>query len=173
MSTPFEQLAQGLLGSQPQARQNWNQTVGAMPQQQFTQAAAQAFQQVDPREYANHTQPGVGGTDPFGSLPQPQQTGLAQTLLNALVNRGVNPQQVQQGAGIGTLDPNRMGPQELAALAQWMQQNHPQALGQAAAQYQNQPDLLSTLMGNKTLLAMGAALGATYLANRAQGRPGL
>lgn len=173
MSTPFERWAQGPSGMQQQDYQNWNQMVGRMPQQQFTQAASQAFQQVDPQEYYNHTQPGVGGTNPFGSLAQPQQSSLAQTLLGALFNRGVNQQQVMQGAGIGTADPTQMGPQELAGLTQWMQQNHPQALGQAAAQYQNQPDILSTLMGNKTLLAMGAALGASFLANRAQGGSGL
>lgn len=167
MSNILEQLAQGLTGMQPQDYQNWNQTVGSMPPQQFSQAAGQAFQQVNPQDYYNHTQPGIGGTNPLGSLPQPQQTGLAQTLLSALFNRGVDQQQIQQGAGINSLNPSQMSPQELSALAQWMQQNHPQALGQAATQYQNQPDILSSLMGNKTLLALGALLGASYLEHRA------
>jgi len=166
MSTPFERWSQGPRGMQQQDYQSWNQNVGSVPQPQFTHAATQAFQQVNPQDYYGHTQPGVAGTDPFGSLPQPQQQGLAQTLLNALFNRGVNQQQVAQGAGINNFDPSRMSPQELASLAQWMQQNHPEALGQAAAQYQNQPDILSSLMGNKALLALGATLGAAFLANR-------
>lgn len=170
MSNILERLAQAAGGMQPQDYQNWNQTVGAMPQQQFGQAAGQAFQQVNPQDYYNHTQPGAGGTNPLGSLSQPQQTSLAQTLLNALFNHGVDQQQIQQGAGINTLNPSQMSPQELATLAQWMQQNHPQALGQAAAQYQNQPDILSSLMGNKTLLALAALLGASYLQHRAQSR---
>jgi hypothetical protein len=165
MSTVFERLAQGPGAIQQNDVQNWNQTVGNVPPQQFAQASSQAFQQVNPQDYAAHTQPGVSGTDPFGSLQPHQQAGLAQTLLGALVNRGVNQQQITQGAGVSTLNPSQMNPQELAALAQWMQQNHPQALGQAASQFQNQPDLLSSLMGNKGLLALGAILGAGYLAN--------
>jgi hypothetical protein len=34
-------------------------------------------------------------------------------------------------------------------------------------------DILSSLMGNKGLFTLGALVGATYLANRVQGRPGL
>jgi hypothetical protein len=150
----------------PGNQQGWNPAMASVPPEQFAQAAHQAFQQMNPQEYYNHTQPNVGGTNPFGNLPQPQQSGLAQTLLNTLFGRGVNQQEVQQGAGLSTLNPSQMSPQELAALTQWMQQNHPQALGQAAAQYQSQPDILSSLMGNKGLMAMGALLGAGYLAHR-------
>ena len=75
-----------------------------------------------------------------------------------------------QGARVGTLDPSQMSPQDLASLAQWAQQNHPQAFGYTAAQYQQQPDILSSLLGNKALMATAAALGAQYLANRSQGR---
>jgi len=166
MSTIFDRLAQGPEAMQQGDVHNWNQTVGSVPQPQFAQASAQAFQSLNPQEYVNHTQPGVGGTDPFGSLMPHQQSSLAQGLLGALFNRGVDQQQVTQGAGINNLDPSRMSPQELAMLAQWMQRNHPEALGQAASQFQSQPDLLSSLMGNKGLLALGAVLGASVLANR-------
>jgi len=63
-----------------------------------------------------------------------------------------------------------MSPQDLAALAQWMQQNHPGALGTTAAQYQQQPGILSSLLGNKALMMAAAALGAKYLADRSGGR---
>ncbi len=169
MSTIFERLAMGPERIQQSDVQDWNQMVGSVPPQQFAQASAQAFQQVDPQEYANHVQPGIGGTNPIGNLIPQQQSSLAQGLLGALFNRGVNQQQITQGAGVSTLNPSQMSPSELASLAQWMQQNHPQALGQAASQFQSQPDILSSLMGNKGLLALGASLGAAYLANRNHG----
>jgi len=74
-----------------------------------------------------------------------------------------------QGAGLGTLDPNRMSPQDLAALSQWTQQNHPQAFGYTATQYQQQPDVLHSLLGNKALMLTAAALGAKYLSERSRG----
>jgi len=169
LTSIFEQLAQELIGGQPVDNQNWNQTVGSVAQPQFAQSASQAFRQVQSQDYYDHTQPGVGGTDPFGSLPPPQQSGLAQNLLNALFNRGVPRQKVMQSTGLNTLDPNQMSPAQIASLAQWIHQNHPEALGQVAAQYQQQPDILSRLMGNKGLMALGGLLGAAVLSNGSLG----
>jgi len=117
MSNIFERLAAGPGGMQPQDYQNWNQMVGSAPPEQFGRAAYDSVRQVDPRDYYQHTQPGVGGTDPFGSLQPQQRSSLAGSLLGALFKRGLGQQQVMQGAGVGTLDPNRMSPQDLAALA--------------------------------------------------------
>jgi hypothetical protein len=164
----FDQLARGPGNLQSQDYQDWNQMVGAAPPDQFGRAAYDVVRQVDPREYYQHTQPGLGGTDPFGALPQQQRSDLAGSLLRNLLNRGLGQQEVRQGAGVGTLDPNQMSPQDLAAVAQWAQQNHPQAFGYTAAQYQRQPDVLSSLLGNKALLATAAALGAKYLADRSR-----
>jgi hypothetical protein len=166
MSTIFDRLAAGPGNLQQQDYQNWNQMVGSAPPDQFGQAVANSIQQVPPQEYYQHTQPGVGGTDPFGSLQPQQRSGLMGSLLGSLFNRGVDQQQIMQGAGINSLDPNQMSPQQMAAVAQWAQQNHPQAFGQTAAQYQQQPDLLSSLLGNKALMMTAAALGAEYLAHR-------
>jgi len=166
----FDSLAQGPGNLQSHDYQEWNQMVGAAPSAQFGQAAYNSIQQVEPQEYYQHTQPGVGGTDPFGSLQPPQRSGLAGSILGGLFNRGLGQQQITQGAGLSTLDPSQMSPQDLAALAQWTQQNHPQVLGSTAAQYQQQPNILSSLLGNKALLATAAALGAEYLAHRSGGR---
>ena len=168
MSTMFDRLAAGPGGLQQQDYQHWNQMVGSAPQGQFGQAVTQAIQQVPQQEYYQHTQPGVGGTDPFGQLQPQQRSGLIGSLLGAVFDRGVNQQQVMQGTGLNTLDPNQMSPQQMASVAQWVQQNHPQAFGTAAAQYQQQPDMLSSLLGNKALMMTAAALGAEYLAHKSQ-----
>jgi hypothetical protein len=166
----FDSLAQGPGNLQAQDYQDWNQMVGAAPAEQFGRAAYNSARQIDPQDYYQHSQPGVGGTDPFGSLQPQQRSGLAGSLLGSLFNRGVDQQQVMQGTGLGTLDPNQMSPQDLASLSQWTHQNHPQALGYTAAQYQQEPGILSSLLGNKALMMTAAALGAKYLADRSRGR---
>ena len=165
----FDRLAGGPGNLQQGDYQDWNQMVGSAPPDQFGRAAYGAIRQVDPQEYYQHTEPGFGGTDPFGALPPQQRGGLAQSLLGTLFIRGVDQQQVMQGGGLGTLDPNRMSPRDLAALSQWTQQNHPQAFGYTATQYQQQPDVLHSLLGNKALMLTAAALGAKYLSERSRG----
>ena len=168
MSTIFDRLAAGPGGLQQEDYQDWNQMVGSAPPDQFGRAVYSSIQQVPPQEYYNHTQPGVAGTDPLGALQPQQRSGLIGSLLGTLFNRGVDQQQIMQGAGLSTLNPNQMSPAEMAALAQWTQQNHPQAFGYTAAQYQQQPDILSSLLGNKALMMAVAALGTSYLANKSR-----
>jgi hypothetical protein len=168
VSTVFERLAQGPANGQAADFRDWNEMVGAAPRGQFRRQATEAVQQLDPQEYYRHTQPGVDGTDPLGELAPRQRTGLAQTILSRLRRAGVDPEQVSRDAGVRTVDPRQMSPAELAAVAQWMQRNHPEVLGQAAAQYQDQPDLLSRLLGNKALLAAAAGLAANFLADRSR-----
>lgn len=166
----FDRLAQGPGNLQAQDYQDWDQMVGAAPPEQFGRASYNAVRQVDPQDYYRHTQPGIDGTDPFGALQPQQRSGLAESLLGNLFNRGLGRQQIAQGAGVGTLDPSRMSPRDLAAVSQWAQQNHPQAFGYTAAQYQKEPNILSSLLGNKALMMAAATLGAKYLADRSRGR---
>jgi hypothetical protein len=166
----FDRLAQGPGTLQAQDYQEWEQMVGAAPPEQFGRATYDAVRQIDSQDYYRHTQPGVDGTDPFGSLQPQQRSGLAESLLGNLFNRGLDRRQIEQGAGLRSLDPTRMSPQDLAALAQWAQQNHPQAFGYTAAQHQKEPDLLSSLLGNKALMMAAAVLGAKYLSDRSRRR---
>jgi hypothetical protein len=166
----FDRLAQGPGNLQAQDYQDWDQMVGAAPPEQFGRATYDSVRQLDPQEYYRHTQPGIDGTDPFGTLQPRQRSSLAESLLGSLFNRGLDRRQIQQGAGLGSLDPTRMSPEDLAALSQWAQQNHPQAFGYTAAQYQKQPDILSSLLGNKALMMAAAALGAKYLSDRSRKR---
>jgi hypothetical protein len=163
----FERLAAGPGQLQQQDYNDWNQMVGSAPPDRFGRAAYNAARDADPQEYYQHTQPGVGGTDPFGALTGGRSQGLIGSLLGNLFNRGVGEQDIRQGTGLNTLDPNRMSPSDMAALAQWTQRNHPQAFGYTAAQYRDQPDLLQSLLGNKALMAMAIGLGAKLLSDRA------
>ena len=166
----FDRLARGPGALQPNDYQDWNQMVGAAPPERFGRATYDAVRQVDPQAYYRHTQPGVDGTDPFGALPQVERAGLVQTLLGELFRRGLGQQDISRGAGLRTLDPNRMSPQEVAALAQWIQQNHPKAFGRVAAQYQDKPDILSSLLGNRALMMILAGIGAKMMSDRFSNR---
>ncbi len=155
----ISQIAQG--GLNEQQRNQWNSTVGSAPPSQFAQAATQAAQQVDPQEYQQHLQ-----SQPIANLPQPQQASLAQTLMSELSSQGVNQQRLAQNTGVQNLDPSQMSPQQIAAVLQYVQQNHPQVLGNVATQYQNQPDVLHSILGNKALIAAAAAVGAGLLSGQ-------
>lgn len=157
-------------GSQIDPNQ-WNQTVGSIPQEQFGQAAAQAVGGIDPRSYHTHITPGVGGTNPLGQLAPQQQTGLAQSILSALLSHGLNPGQIGQQAGVGQINPGQMSPGDLAGLLRWLQQNHPGALGSVASQYQNQPNMLQAILGNPALMSTIVSLGEQFLGGKMQQPP--
>ncbi len=168
----FDRLAQGHGPGrlQPDDYQEWNQMVGAAPREQFGRAAYDAVRQVDPQEYYRHTQPGVDGTDPYGALPPQQRSSVGQSMLGELFRRGLGQDDISRGAGVQNLDPSRMSPEDLARVSQWTQQNHPKAYGRVAAEYQDKPDILSSLLGNKALMAMAVGLGAKMLSDRAKRR---
>jgi hypothetical protein len=64
-----------------------------------------------------------------------------------------------------------MSPQEVASLANYLQQYHPEAFGRAAAQVgQQEPGLLQRLLGHKVLMLAAAGLAAKFLADRARSR---
>src|SRR5207248_11210077 len=96
----FDRLAGGPGNLQQGDYQDWNQMVGSAPQEQFGRAAYGAIQRVDPQEYYQHTQPGIGGTAPFRSPAPPQRGGLAPSLPRSLFNPAVAPQHGMPGAGL-------------------------------------------------------------------------
>jgi len=169
-SNIFEQLARSA-GISPDQLSELHQVLGSVPPQQLGGAVTQAIQQVPAGEYAQHTEPGTGGTDPFGALGGGQLAGLASTILSALASKGISATQVSQQTGTGPVTGGQITPEQMAAIAQWVQQNHPEVLGKVAQHYQQQPDILHSLLGNKALMATAALLGAKYMSDRYE--PGL
>lgn len=163
-SNIFEQIAESA-GMSPEAVSELHQVIGSVPAQQLGGAVTQAVQQVPAEEYAQHTDPGVGGTDPFGSLGGGQLAGLASSILSSLAAKGVSSTQVSQQTGTGPITGGQVSPEDMAAITQWLQQNHPEVLGKVAQQYQQQPDILHSLLGNKALMATAAILGAKYMSD--------
>jgi hypothetical protein len=189
----LQRLAGGTMNpAQSNDQRDMGQLLGGVSQDAFQQHATNALTQVDPQEYQNHITPGTGGTNPLGGLGKGILGSLAGSLVgNMLGNQmgggmgslagslagSVMGGQMAQG-GIGGLasmlglnhtDPQQMDANDVAKLAAHAQQNNPGALAATAAQYQNQPDVLHSLLGNKGLMLAGAGLAAAAMSGNLPG----
>jgi hypothetical protein len=141
------------------------QMVKNIDPKQLQQILGRTAQQIQPDEYADHVTPGVGGTDPLGDLGKGGLGTIASVLLSKL--REVGAADGTKGQGVPQLptkDPNQMSPDEVAAMARYAQQNHPEAFGKAAAQIgQQQPGLLHGFLGKAALAVAAAALAKHFI----------
>ena len=152
---------------------HWHALAGAAPPEAVQDAIARAARRVDPQEYSEHITPGVRGTDPLGALGGGALSTLASRLLGSLTGGGGgDPDQLPQRVpGLHTADPQRMSPQEVASLADYLRQHHPEAFGRAAAELgREEPGLRQQLLGRKLLRHAAAGLAGTFLADRTRGR---
>jgi hypothetical protein len=120
--------------------QGTTEYLGQLPPQQFQQAASNAFTQAPPQ----------------------QRQGLLGGLLGALQGRGVNPNALQSQLGLGSLDPQRMGANDYARLANYARTQHPEVIQQ---QVKEQPWLLKA-MGNPILMGALGVVASRMMRNR-------
>jgi hypothetical protein len=145
-----------------QDHQGFQQMVQQAPPGLLSQIFGHAAQRMDPQEYSDHVTPGVGGTNPLGSLGSGGLGMIASALLNHLGGGGGLSSLLGKVPGLRTTDPQQMDADQVAALSRYAQQNNPQAFGQAAADVgQQRPDLLHSFLG-KAGLAIGAAALASH-----------
>jgi hypothetical protein len=131
---------------------------------QLEKAFGLAAQQMDPQAYEQHVTPGVGGTNPLGNLGGGGLKMVAAALLSHLTSGGGHTLSglLSRIPGLRTTDPNQMDENQVAALAHFTQQNHPDLFGRAAADVgKQQPGLLNSFLG-KAGLAIGAAALASH-----------
>ncbi|HEY2588039.1 MAG TPA: hypothetical protein VGI81_20015 [Tepidisphaeraceae bacterium] len=151
------------------SQQQLQEMLGHMDPQHLQQIFSQAAQQMNPQEYAQHVAPGAGGTDPLGSLGSGGLRTVATTLLQHLggsAGGGGIGAMLSHIPGLQTTDPNQMNSSDVAKIAQYAQQNHPDAFGRAAAQIgQQQPGLLPSFIGNAGLAIGAAALASHFMKN--------
>lgn len=159
----LERLTGGNTNLQQEDYDTWNEMVGSAPKEKFGRTVYDSIRQVNPDEYAEHVTPGLGGTDPLGSLTSGQRGGLLETIFGELTRRGVSPQEEVRNAGIGSLDPRNVSPDDLAGLLGHLQRDNPKVYGRVAAEYQDKPDILQSLLGNKALMGLVAGIGGKLL----------
>ncbi len=153
-------------------RRHFDNMLGQASDDDLHGAFSHAAQNVDPQAYREHVTPGAGGTDPLGGLGGGALGSIAGVLLSNLGGGSGG-----GGGGLGALaskipglshtDPNRMNSHEVAALADYTRQHHPDAFGRAAAQVGRQdPNLLQQLLGNKAMMTAAASLASKFLGSR-------
>lgn len=137
---------------------------------QLQQVFGQTAQKIDPEEYSDHVTPGVGGTDPLGKLGSGGLASIASVLLGRLKEAGAAVSAEQNKVpGLQTADPKQMSADEVAAMARYAQQNHPEAFGKAAAEIgQKQPELLHGFLGKAALAVAAAALASHFIKTKKQ-----
>ncbi len=96
---------------------------------------------------------------PITQLSPQQQSNLIATVLWELEKEGVDRRTISRAAGVQNLDPFRMLPQNIDALLHWVREQHPQVLGRVAADYQEEPEALRCLLGERILKIVVTSLG--------------
>ena len=148
--------------------QDFQSMVGGAAPGVLQQVFAGVVREMSPQQYADHLSPAAGGANPFGSLGSGALATIASSLLGQLAGAGHSGQSLLgRIPGLQTTDPGQMGPDQVAALARYTQQNHPDLFGQAAAQVgQQQPGLLGAFLGKGGLAAGAAALASHLIGSR-------
>ena len=144
--------------------QNFQNMVSQAQPGVLSQIFSHVAQRMEPQQYSDHITPGAGGTNPLGNLGSGALGTIASALLGKLMSGGgYNAGSLlSRIPGLHTTDPNQMDANQVAAVARYAQQNHPDLFGQAAAQIgQQQPSLLNSFLG-KAGLALGAAALASH-----------
>ncbi len=164
--------------------------VRGAPPEMFQQSATDALRRSDPNQYQNHVTPGVGGTNPFGGLGGGLLGSVAGSLIGNMLGRQLGGgmagtigslagsllgsqagSQVGSGGieslarslGLGTTDPQRMTDHDVSRLASYAQQNNPEALAATAAQYQDQPQVVRSMLGDDAYANTTSAIASSAL----------
>jgi hypothetical protein len=116
--------------------------LGELPDDQFQSATTNAFAQAAP----------------------PQRQSLLSGLLGGLQGRGVNPTSLMSQLGLSSLNPQSMGPNEFARLANFTRQKHPEVMRE---QVQQQPWIMKA-MGNPILMGALGVVAARMMRKRPQ-----
>ncbi len=120
---------------------------------------------MSPQAYSNHMRRRAA---PMGGLESAALGMVAGALMSKLTGGGVSQQSLlSRIPGLGTTDPSQMNAGQVAQVAQYAQQNHPDLFGQAAAQVgQQQPGLLGALMGHAGMSQAAMGLASHFLSQR-------
>jgi hypothetical protein len=146
--------------------QSLQSMIGKADPSQLQQVFGQAASQMDPQQYASHVNSGGA----FGGLGGAGLGTIASALMSHLMGSGgyTPGSLLSKIPGLGTTDPAQMNPDQVASVAQYTQQNHPDLFGRVAAQLgQQQPGLLNSFLG-KAGLAVGAAALASHFIKMSQ-----
>jgi hypothetical protein len=146
--------------------QHLQQMMSGMDASSLEQLFGQAAGQMDSRQYADHVTPGVGGTNPLGSLGSGGLSTVASMLMNHLMHSGgySSNSLLSKIPGLNTTDPQQMDANQVAAVASYTQQNHPNLFAKIAAMLGKQnPNLLQSFLGSGGMQAIAQRLAGQFM----------
>ena len=152
----------------------FGQMMGQASDDDLAGTFSHAARGMDAQSYRDHVTPGAGGTDPLGGLGQGGLGAIAGALLSNLGGGGSGhgmgggmASMLGRIPGLSNTDPNRMSSHDVAALADYTRQHHPDAFGRAAAQVgRKDPNLLQQLLGNPAMMSAAAALASKFMSRK-------
>jgi len=154
----FQQLAQGSGGGEDDHFQHFENFSSSAPRRDVEAGVGEAFHpetlssdEVEPqfRTAAEKMHPN-------------ERAEIAQDLLGSLHERGLAPSWLQKMLGLNAIDPGQATPDDVAKLAEYSRQNHPEVFRRVMA---DKPFLVRWL--NKPLVAGLVGIIAGKLLNRA------
>ena len=154
-----------------QDRTAFHGMVGQASEEDLSSTFSHTARNMDGAAYRDHVTPGAGGTDPLGSVGQGGLGAIAGALLGNLgggnSGGGGIGSVLGKIPGLGQTDPNQMSSHDVAALADYTRQHHPDAFGRAAAQVgRKDPNLLQSLLGNPAMMSAAATLASKFMSKK-------
>ena len=157
----FQQLAQGSGGDDQDHFQHFENFTAGAPRRDVEAGVGEAFhperlssQEVEP-QFRTAAQ----------KMSPSERSEIAQDLMDELHQRGLAPSWLQKMLGLGSTEPRQASPDDVAKLAEYSRQNHPEVFRRVMA---DKPFLVRWL--NKPLVAALVGIIAGKLLNRAYDR---
>lgn len=160
-SAVFQQLAQGSGGDDDDHVQHFENFSAGAPRRDVEAGVGETFhpERVSSEEMEPQFRTAAQKMEPS------QRSEIMQDLMGELQQRGLAPTWLQRMLGLGTTDPRQASPDDVARLAEYSRQNHPEVFQRVVA---DKPFLVRWL--NKPLVAGLVGVIAGKLLNRSYDR---
>jgi hypothetical protein len=157
----FERLAQGSGGGDDDHFQHFENFSAGAPRRDVESGVGEAFHPE--RISSEETEPQF--LRAAQNMQPHERAEIAQDLFDGLKERGLAPSWLQRMLGLGSTDPRQASPEDVARLAEYSRQNHPEAFQRVVA---DKPFFIRWM--DKPLVAALVGVIAGKLMNRAYDR---
>lgn len=119
----------------------------------------EAVRHVAPEQYQAELESQLDTHSHLKNVTENQQIGLGQTLLEELAKVGLSSSAVSEQTGVLDLDPWHMPGRDLTRVLEWSQQNRPDVLVNLTLRWQDQPNVVASILGDTGLATVQDKLG--------------
>lgn len=157
-SAVFEQLSKGSGGGDEDHFEHFSNFSAGAPRRDVEAGVGEAMhpEAVSPDQMEPQLR------DAASKIQPQERSEIAQDLMDELKQRGLAPSWLQRMLGLGTADPRQASPDDVAKLAEYSRQNHPEVFQRVMA---DKPFLVRWM--SKPLVAALVGVIAGKLMNRA------